>query len=137
MLSYRVVVPAHLSPAYQRLPKEMRLGVGMHLLCLAEAAAAVHEIGEGETPWSNLAGLDAGDHRQLFGELWLSYFVAPLDGELELLDFGDASLTSRVAPLPPLRAPRRHDRPRGGGSPASTVARSRDLHAVEGGSHVR
>jgi hypothetical protein len=127
MLSYTVVVPAHLYPAYSQLPKDTRMGVGIHLLTIAEAAAAVHGMGEGQTRWSDLAGLDAGDHRALFGELWLSYSITPEAQELELLDFGDSSFVSRVAAPRPATADRR-----GKGAAQRAVARSRDLHVPKG-----
>jgi hypothetical protein len=110
MRPYAVVIPAHLHHAYWQLGAEERLAVRMFLHTLGKVAAATHDMASGESLWSDLAGLSAGVHRTLFGELWLSYRVTPDARELRLLDFGEPHLTSRVT-APPQPAARAHSLP--------------------------
>lgn len=96
MLAYSVVIPVPLRAAYAALPSPTRLIVGLHLVARAEAAAVAHELGEGASPWSDLAGLSAGLHRVLLDALWLCYRVVPEAAELRLVDFGEARLLSHA-----------------------------------------
>jgi hypothetical protein len=92
----------HLRKAYSRLPHDEHVSLDLHLTALAEAAEAAQDATHGESKWSDLAGLRAGNHRQLFGDLWLSYCIDPQEHVVRLLDLGDASLTSRLCqPRPP------------------------------------
>ncbi|NTX54871.1 hypothetical protein [Myxococcus sp. CA039A] len=108
MRSYIVDIPAHLHPAYWRLPNEVRMTVALHLVTLAEQAPMTHDSNDGGPTRSDIGGLNAGHHHLLLGGLWFSYCISPQENLLRLLDFGDAKMTSRSTPASTLSHWRYH-----------------------------
>ncbi|NTX08854.1 hypothetical protein [Myxococcus sp. CA040A] len=70
--------------------------VALHLVTLAEMAPLTRDADDGGPTRSDIGGLNAGRHHLLLEGLWFAYSISPQENLLRLLDFGDASMTSRT-----------------------------------------